>query len=521
MRLALVDLSAVWWTNWHATSDSQLSAAYDNTLRMIGSVAANHDQTVICLDSPKSRRKEMEPSYKAQREPKPKAALEQARRLLAELKKRWPCYQIDGLEGDDVIATFVGRMDEIKGLYNPRRRFGEYEFCDGLELVIVGCDKDFWQLLGDCVSMWNFSTGQAFAAADLMAKHGIEPRQAVDWQALVGDAADNLPGVKGCGPKTATKLLQQFGSATEVLDAAKRRPTEFGGKKQLLFNLQESSDLIYRNLELMRLVVDQEMLIASDHDKLLELMRLVVDQEMPFEAEWVKEEREAIEWVAEQEQKETAMKPSPLPPQPPPQPEPEPEPAPSQPQAPPARKSDRAMVVGQSADFTRALEPMDMRQLAFAAAKFHESRLYQRKFRNADEIVICAMAGRERGLGLFSSLANIHIIEGQPAFSSHILVGFARQHPDCEWFRMVESTDQSATFETKRRGSPQAETCTYTIDDAKQAGVWRSGGNWAKRPKQMLRKQAAVELARAVYQDACAGLYCPEELTGGETWVQE
>lgn len=486
MRLALVDLSAIWWTNWHASSDGQLSAAYDNTLRMISAVAANHDQTVICLDSPKSRRKEMEPSYKAQREPKPRAALEQARRLLAELKKRWPCYQIEGLEGDDIVATFVGRIDEIKATYN----------CDELELVIVGCDKDFWQLLGPNVSMWNFSTGQAFAAADLIAKHGIEPCQAVDWQALVGDAADNLPGVKGCGPKTATKLLQQFGSATEALDAAKRRPTEFGGKKQLLFNLQEASALVYRNLE---------------------LMRLVVDQEMPFEAEWVKEEREAIEWVAEQE-KETEMEtppPIPLPPQP------APEPAPSQPQAPPARKSDRAMVVGQSADFTRALEPMDMRQLAFAAAKFHESRLYQRKFRNADEIVICAMAGRERGLGLFSSLANIHIIEGQPAFSSHILVGFARQHPDCEWFRMVESTDQSATFETKRRGSPQAETCTYTIDDAKQSGVWRNGGNWAKRPKQMLRKQAAVELARAVYQDACAGLYCPEELTGGETWVQE
>jgi len=482
MRLALVDLSAIWWTNWHASSDGQLSAAYDSTLRMISAVAANHDQTVICLDSPKSRRKEMEPSYKAQREPKPKAALEQARRLLAELKKRWPCYQVDGLEGDDVIATFVGRMDEIKTTY-----------CDELELVIIGCDKDFWQLLGPNVSMWNFSTGHPFTAADLMGKHGIEPRQAVDWQALVGDAADNLPGVKGCGPKTATKLLQQFGSATEVLGAAKRRPTEFGGKKQLLFNLQEASSLVYRNLE---------------------LMRLVVDQEMPFEAEWVKEEREAIEWVAEQE-KETEMEtPRPLP-------QPAPEPAPSQPQAPPARKSDRAMVVGQSADFTRALEPMDMRQLAFAAAKFHESRLYQRKFRNADEIVICAMAGRERGLGLFSSLANIHIIEGQPAFSSHILVGFARQHPDCEWFRMVESTDQSATFETKRRGSPQAETCTYTIDDAKQSGVWRNGGNWAKRPKQMLRKQAAVELARAVYQDACAGLYCPEELTGGETWVQE
>jgi len=492
MRLAPVDLSAVWWTNWHATSDGQLSAAYDNTLRMISAVSANHDQTVICLDSPKSRRKEMEPSYKAQREPKPKAALEQARRLLAELKKQWPCYQIDGLEGDDVIATFVGRMDEIKATY-----------CDELELVIIGCDKDFWQLLGPDVSMWNFSTGQPFTAADLMAKHGIKPSQAVDWQALVGDAADNLPGVKGCGPKTATKLLQQFGSATEVLDAAKRRPTEFGGKKQLLFNLQEAHSLVYRNLE---------------------LMRLVVDQSMPFEAEWIKEERKAIEWVAEQEQKDTEMEtpPSPLPPSPlPPQPEPEPEPAPSQPQAPPARKSDRAMVVGQSADFTRALEPMDMRQLAFAAAKFHESRLYQRKFRNADEIVICAMAGRERGLGLFSSLANIHIIEGQPAFSSHILVGFARQHPDCEWFRMVESTDQSATFETKRRGSPQAETCTYTIDDAKQSGVWRNGGNWAKRPKQMLRKQAAVELARAVYQDAVAGLYCPEELTGGETWVQE
>ena len=255
MRLALVDLSAVWWTNWHATADSDLSAAYDSTLRMISAVSANHDQTVICLDSPKSRRREMEPTYKAQREPKPQAALEQARRLLAELKKRWPCYQVDGLEGDDIVATFVGRMDEIKGLYNPRRHFGEYELCDGLELVIVGCDKDFWQLLGPNVSMWNFSTGHPFTAADLMAKHGIKPCQAVDWQALVGDAADNLPGIKGCGPKEPRRGCCNSLALLKWSWHCQAQANRVRWQKAVAFQPAESSDLIYRNLELMRLVV--------------------------------------------------------------------------------------------------------------------------------------------------------------------------------------------------------------------------------------------------------------------------
>jgi hypothetical protein len=120
----------------------------------------------------------------------------------------------------------------------------------------------------------------------------------------------------------------------------------------------------------------------------------------------------------------------------------------------------------------------------------------------------------------------MHVIEGKPAIHAHLIIARAKAHPDCEYFRMVESTAERAVYETKNKNNPEPTRHTYTIDDARRAGLAPDRprernpspgekdrrGQWEKRPAEMLRKTAAAQLARIEYPDAALGIYSLEEL---------
>ena len=111
-----------------------------------------------------------------------------------------PVLGVDGFEADDVIAT-VGRAGAERGL----------------DVFICTSDKDCRQLIGDRVHMYNLRKRQIFGRDELLQDWGITPEQVVDFQALVGDSVDNVPGVPGIGVKTAAKLLQEFGTLDNIL----------------------------------------------------------------------------------------------------------------------------------------------------------------------------------------------------------------------------------------------------------------------------------------------------------------
>ena len=179
-------------------------------------------------------------------------------------------------------------------------------------------------------------------------------------------------------------------------------------------------------------------------------------------------------------------------------------------------------------DFERGLEPQNLAGAYKLACGLHESRLYQ-KFPNAQAIWAVMIRGRELGLGVGASLDNFHVIEGKPAPHAHLIIARAKAHPKCEYFHLVESTAESATYETKHRDEPKETRRTYTLEMAKQAGLVPERprlrnptpgekdrrSNWEKRPDDMLRKTCAVQLARIVYPDAAQGLYAVEELENG------
>src|SRR5256712_8611089 len=170
------------------------------------------------------------PDYKATRSAMPDDLVRQlpyVRRLCEAL--RTPVLEVAGFEADDVLATVVD-----KALAVPE-----------LEIVVVSGDKDLLQLVGPRVRVLSVSgrTGEPvlYDEAKVRERWGVEPGQIADVLALMGDAIDNIKGVRGVGEKTAVKLIGQFGSVERLYEnltlvPGKLRETLAAGRKDALLS---------------------------------------------------------------------------------------------------------------------------------------------------------------------------------------------------------------------------------------------------------------------------------------------
>lgn len=139
------------------------------------------------------------------------------------------------------------------------------------------------------------------------------------------------------------------------------------------------------------------------------------------------------------------------------------------------------------------------------AAKFAESSLIPNNLKGkAADIMVMLVTGHELGLSPMQSLRAMHVINGRPVLSAELIVGLIKRSSACQFFRLVESTDEIATYETQRTDEPQATRLTWTIDQAKKAGL--NGDNWRKHPAAMLRARCSAALGRAVYPDVMLGV---------------
>ncbi|MGQ0482779.1 MAG: 5'-3' exonuclease [Pseudonocardia sp.] len=174
------------------------------------------DAVVVGFDDPDaSLRRERWPEYKAHRGPKLPALVEQLVAAVAVLRQLGVCVIVPpGLEADDVLASVA------------RRAAGA-----GAGTVLVTSDRDAFGLIGAGTRVLRIINGGVEASPlltpDLLVRLlGVRPEQYADFAALRGDPSDNLPGVRGVGPRTASRLLDALGSAAEVfaeLDAGGSR----------------------------------------------------------------------------------------------------------------------------------------------------------------------------------------------------------------------------------------------------------------------------------------------------------
>ncbi len=211
----IVDGTAVAYRAFYAvrelsTRDGRPTNALFGFVRMLRQLEAHWrpDRVVVAFDggSP-AHRLEKCPAYKAQRAPMPDDLRAQLPLINDYLEVAGiPTILLKGQEADDVIATLADRA--ARG---------------GATVRLATSDKDLMQLVDDRVRIVPpTKTDEELDAAGVLAKTGVRPSQIVDWLALIGDAADNIPGVNGIGPKTATKLLARFGSLPECFAQAER-----------------------------------------------------------------------------------------------------------------------------------------------------------------------------------------------------------------------------------------------------------------------------------------------------------
>jgi DNA polymerase-1 len=149
-------------------------------------------------------RNDLYADYKAHREPMPddlRPQIGDIHRMLEAL--RIPIFECPGYEADDVLATFARLVEERGG-----------------KCFLVTSDKDCRQLITDRVAVFNIRKNLVLDADELMKDWGIRPDQVVDFQALVGDSVDNVPGVPLIGPKIAKELLQKYDTLGGALDHA-------------------------------------------------------------------------------------------------------------------------------------------------------------------------------------------------------------------------------------------------------------------------------------------------------------
>ncbi len=269
-RLLIVDGHAYAYRAFHAIRElSSPTGAPTNAIygfiKMLAKLQMQLEPShaVVVWDGGLSSERTAEhPDYKAQRPPMPDSLgdqIDQIGEYLSAAGMATCCRE--GVEADDWIASFA------------------FHGAERMRVVIASSDKDFMQLVSPRIGLVNPNdkSEKIWAAADVFAKAGVMPEQVVDWLSLVGDAVDNIPGVPGVGPKTATDLLSRFGSVAGIYSRI-----EEVSSSRLKHNLQAAKEAVIRNQRLIRLKPDG---LAAQLDE-LQLKPVNVERLRLLYAQW-------------------------------------------------------------------------------------------------------------------------------------------------------------------------------------------------------------------------------------------
>ena len=159
---------------------------------------------VILDASGESFRNDLYDQYKANRPPPPEDLIPQFP-MIRDATRAFslPCIEETGLEADDIIASYA-----------------KAALAKGWSVTVVSSDKDLMQLIQPGLDLYDTMNNRRLNAPEVIEKFGVEPDRLGDVLALMGDTVDNVPGVPGVGPKTAAKLISEYGDVEAVLAAA-------------------------------------------------------------------------------------------------------------------------------------------------------------------------------------------------------------------------------------------------------------------------------------------------------------
>lgn len=198
----------------------------------------------VAFDVGKTFRDEIFPEYKATREKMPDELRSQIERIREMVDAfHIPRLEMEGFEADDVLGSIAKIAAE-----------------QGLGVKIITGDRDLLQLVNERTAVYLAGDDQTYITdQDVINKLGVRPDQVVDYKALVGDASDNIPGVKGVGEKTATALLEKFGTLDEIYQNIDQVENRWKAK------LEANKDAAYMSRDLARIEINLDLKLDLEH----------------------------------------------------------------------------------------------------------------------------------------------------------------------------------------------------------------------------------------------------------------
>ncbi len=208
----LVDGSSYLFRAFHGlppltNSEGHPTGAIFGVVNMVGKLLEQYqpERIAVVFDAKgKNFRHEMYAEYKAHRPPMPdelRVQIEPIKEIIAALGI--PLLIIDGVEADDVMGTLAEQATQAK-----------------MTALLSTGDKDMAQLVNEHVSLINTMNDQLMTPDSVFEKFHVKPEQIIDYLALMGDSSDNIPGVPKCGPKTAVKWLDAYGTIENLIEHA-------------------------------------------------------------------------------------------------------------------------------------------------------------------------------------------------------------------------------------------------------------------------------------------------------------
>lgn len=472
MDILLIDLSSLAYPIWHMSqAEPDPNATSIKTVARVRALTDGKPHAAICCDSGRSFRVEIAASYKANR-PEQDGTLRHQIRLAQEqlAADGFPVWSSKGFEADDLIAAAAAWAGER-------------------QVLIVTADKDLLQLVSPRVRVMSAKDGSVLDEAGVKAKMGVRPYQMRDYLTLVGDASDNIAGVKGIGPKRAAELLAKFGTLADLYQKLEDHGAATIGLTPAIaqeLHAFKSSGALATTWALVALRTDVELPFAE-----IEKPRMPKETET-FGADFDVNAEDALVEAVE------------IPPV-------VAEPAGNV--TPPVQMVVREadVVIEAPAEWERQLDPRSMKDARVLAKDMHDSRMFS-AYGTPQGVLSTVMVGRELGLPAMASLRSIHVVEGRHTLSAALMVALVLKSGLAEYFEPVSFSATEATFETKRKGARKAVTLQHTIEMATTAGLVKDKSNWLNVPTDMLVARAQSRLCRMVYPDLMAGLYTPDEL---------
>ena len=248
--LVLVDGSSYLFRAYHAlpplsNSKGEPTGATVGVINMLRKLMADYRPThvAVVFDPPgKTFRDDLYPAYKANRPVMPEELRVQIEPTFEIIRAMGlPLLIVDNVEADDVIGTLAREATER-----------------GIDTLVSTGDKDMAQLVNQHVTLVNTMSNSELDVTGVKDKFGVRPDQMVDFLALTGDSVDNIPGVPKCGPKTAAKWLNQYGTLESVMAHADEVKGKIGE------NLRASLEFLPLSRKLTTIKTDVELEYGPD-----------------------------------------------------------------------------------------------------------------------------------------------------------------------------------------------------------------------------------------------------------------